>query len=383
MNGFFQIERNLLERLGRDDKLTAGDFRVLAAAMRDSKLPGDTVALGIDYLATATRLNRSSVIRSRKRLLALGYLSGIEKGKRGIARFVVARGGVRATPEQPRGGVDATCGRGGVDATCGTGATGTGGTDATGTSGVDATQRDTGYIETTAYTHANEKQSSLEDGMTSANGTENPHPEFDTGTTGTSGSSADPDVVGEPSPPTPPPAKPDSKVTPKKQYPGDLDADAEKLVDLYAELVKPKRDDASGSRKVFLGTAKRLLGEGKPSPDMERAIRNYAASRARLEQLEKDPEVARRYRWGFQTFFGPKFQHWKDYIAIDSQLPNAANISISSRDADSQWLQFYVELVEEKYGEDIARQYDAIGREQGSIKAAEKWLKGVSTCRTA
>jgi hypothetical protein len=120
VNGFFQVERNLLERLGQDNKLTAADFRVLAAAMRNSKLPGDGVTLGINYLAAATRLDRSSVIRSRKRLLALGYLSGIEKGKRGIARFVVARGGVDATPEaehdDERGGVDATP-RGGVRAT--------------------------------------------------------------------------------------------------------------------------------------------------------------------------------------------------------------------------------------------------------------------------
>lgn len=155
------------------------------------------------------------------------------------------------------------------------------------------TRKETRKVST-AHTHGDEKQPSPEAEAFPVIDTENP--------------------ATEPLPPSAPSqAKPISKATPKKQYPGDLDADAEKLVGLYAELVKPKRDDASGSRKVFLGTAKRLLAEGEPSSDMERAIHNYVASRTRVEQQDKDPEAARKYRWGFQTFFGPKNEHWRDY----------------------------------------------------------------------
>ncbi len=112
----------------------------------------------------------------------------------------------------------------------------------------------------------------------------------------------------------PPTGAKGKKYIAKKQYPGNLDVDAEKLVALYAELVKPKDQDDSGSRKTFTATAKRLLSEGRPFSDLERSIRSYAASR---KQREKRPEEA-QYRWGFQTFFGPKNEHWRDFLAIEA-----------------------------------------------------------------
>lgn len=163
-----------------------------------------------------------------------------------------------------------------------------------------------------------------------------------------------------------------TKVTPKNRHPaGDLDADAEKLVNLYAELVKPKRDDASGSRKVFLGTAKRLLAEGKSSSDMVRAVQNYAASRVRLENQEKDPEAARKYRIGFQTFFGPKNEHWRDYVAME--VPNGKEAASGSQ-GNLENLADRVNAVAAKYGDKIGRRYDAKARELKSTAAADQWL---------
>lgn len=140
MDGFFMHSRNLLQQTARDKRLTAADRQILDVAMLNTRKPGDSVGLGIDFLVSGTGLDRSTVIRSRRRLEELGYLIPDGKGQRGLFLFTVPTGGVDATPEQPRGGTDATCR-----------------TDATGTGGVDATHIDTGYIETTTYPRNNEK----------------------------------------------------------------------------------------------------------------------------------------------------------------------------------------------------------------------------------
>ena len=147
--GYFQMGRDFLGRIGRDDALTVADFRMMMIALRDSKLPGNSVALGIDYLADGTGLDRSTIIRSRRRLVQLGYLIPGGFGLRGLALFSVATGGVDATP----GGADATCR---TDATGGTDATGRGGARATGTGGAGATQTETGNITTTTLLSEND-----------------------------------------------------------------------------------------------------------------------------------------------------------------------------------------------------------------------------------
>lgn len=156
---------------------------------------------------------------------------------------------------------------------------------------------------------------------------------------------------------TPPPAEADdgtkssskskAKKPAKAKPPVDAEA-AERIVTAYAELVKPRTMDSSGSRKVFLNTAAGLLAKGTSESDLMLAMRNYAASRVQLERQEKDPESARKYRFGFQTFFGPKFEHWRDYLTVtpDSERfvdPDDDNWEISEADAAIQ-LQFERDL---------------------------------------
>ncbi len=104
-----------------------------------------------------------------------------------------------------------------------------------------------------------------------------------------------------------------SKITPKpkKTTSPEIAEAAERIVALYAATVKPKSLDKSGSRKLFLSTATRLLAAGHSEDYLSRAIRNYAAS---AKQTERRPDDI-KFRYGFQTFFGPKFEHWRDYIA--------------------------------------------------------------------
>lgn len=136
MGGYFQAERGLLEIMAKDGELTAADFRVMLLAMRDTRLPGDTVPLGIDYLAAGTGLHRSTVVSSRRHLVGLGYLMQHEAGRRGLSRFTIATGSGETTCR--------------VEATCRPGTTGTGSVETTGTSSVEATQIETGNKETTA-----------------------------------------------------------------------------------------------------------------------------------------------------------------------------------------------------------------------------------------
>lgn len=145
MDGFFKHSRSLLQQTARDKRLTAADRQILDVAMMSTRNPGDPVGLGIDFLIRGTGLDRSTVIRSRRHLVGLGYLVPGDRGLHGLFCFTVITGGVDATPEQATGGTDATCG---VDATGGVGATGSGGVDATRSGGVDATQMKQGDMET-------------------------------------------------------------------------------------------------------------------------------------------------------------------------------------------------------------------------------------------
>lgn len=102
--------------------------------------------------------------------------------------------------------------------------------------------------------------------------------------------------------------KPKSKS--KKNAAPEIAEAAERLVALYASLVKPKKLDKSGSRKVFLATATHLIASGNSEDDLTRAVRNYAAAAA---QGERGPDDV-KFRYGFQTFFGPKNEHWRDHL---------------------------------------------------------------------
>ena len=72
----------------------------------------------------------------------------------------------------------------------------------------------------------------------------------------------------------------------------------------FSEAIKPRALDKSGSRKVFLQTAKRLL-QSNSLPDLLAAVDNYAASERGTEQ---------KFRKGFQTFFGQKLELYRDYL---------------------------------------------------------------------
>lgn len=143
MDGFFKHPRELLQRTGSDRQLTTADRQILDIAMCNTRNPGDSIALGIDFLVRMTGLARSSVIRSRNHLVELGYLIPCKTGFRGLLCFAVATGSVDAT--------------GRTDATGRAGATGTGSVHATGTGSVDATHIDTGYIETIVTTSDKDK----------------------------------------------------------------------------------------------------------------------------------------------------------------------------------------------------------------------------------
>lgn len=95
--------------------------------------------------------------------------------------------------------------------------------------------------------------------------------------------------------------------------PSQLSETADRIVAYYAATVKPKKMDNSGSKTKFAETAKSILQRGTLEECLTRAIDNYATSRAEAE--ESEDEV--KFRFGFQTFFGPKEQHWKDFVKTD------------------------------------------------------------------
>lgn len=92
MNAYFECPNELLDRMITDRRLAVADFRILFAAMANTDVYGDTVGLSIAFLVKETRLHRSTVIRSRRKLAHLGYLRSEGKGKRGLARFAVTAG---------------------------------------------------------------------------------------------------------------------------------------------------------------------------------------------------------------------------------------------------------------------------------------------------
>jgi hypothetical protein len=117
------------------------------------------------------------------------------------------------------------------------------------------------------------------------------------------------------------------------------------LLDEFARLIKPadggaQARDRSGSRKVFRQTAKRLL-KNHSLPDLLQAVQNYAESEA-----ESEP----RFRKGFQSFFGPKLELYRDFLPgtyTDPADPAAREIS----DAEyAEILRMEDEIAEEEAG---------------------------------
>lgn len=94
--------------------------------------------------------------------------------------------------------------------------------------------------------------------------------------------------------------------------PAQLSEAANRIADHYAKAAKPKALDKSGSRKVFLETLRRILTKGTLEECLIASIDNYADSVQATEKSEDDV----KYRHGLQTFFGPKNEHWKDYVVL-------------------------------------------------------------------
>lgn len=106
--------------------------------------------------------------------------------------------------------------------------------------------------------------------------------------------------------------------------PSELEAAAARIADHYSDVGKPKGKDKSGSRKVFIATLKAILTKGTAEECLIRSIDNYAVT---VCESEKSPDDI-VYRFGLQTFFGPKNEHWKDYIVRPGE-----NEELASADA--------------------------------------------------
>jgi hypothetical protein len=80
--------------------------------------------------------------------------------------------------------------------------------------------------------------------------------------------------------------------------------DSEKLLQAFHAKVKPRALDKSGSRKIFLATATRLLQQHRLA-DLLAAVENYVTSERGTEE---------KYRKGFQAFFGAKAELYRDFL---------------------------------------------------------------------
>lgn len=179
-------------------------------------------------------------------------------------------------------------------------------------------------------------------------------------------------------PPSPPLAKKaGKKPKTKKQYLGDLDADAAKLIAMFGEVVKPFKIDNSGSKTDFTATAKKLLSSGVTYDDLERAARNYATVRLVEECKKRNPEEQVQFRWGFQTFYGPKHKHWRDHVS----MIGADTDTVIRSSGDLSDLPHKVEYVEAKHGPEWAKRYDAQARILKSTIATDEWLKKELPCQ--
>lgn len=107
--------------------------------------------------------------------------------------------------------------------------------------------------------------------------------------------------------------------------PNQISEAAERIADHYGKTAKPKALDKSGSRKVFLETLRKILAKGTLEKCLIASIDNYSASVRLTEKSENDVV----YRYGLQTFFGPKNEYWKDFILP----PEGAGLRRSSNDA--------------------------------------------------
>lgn len=92
MKNNFECPGELFGRIACDRRLAAADMRILVVSMASTEVYGDAIDLSIAFLGRKTGLCRSTVIRSRRKLVRLGYLRADGKGERGLLRFAVTVG---------------------------------------------------------------------------------------------------------------------------------------------------------------------------------------------------------------------------------------------------------------------------------------------------
>ena len=81
--------------------------------------------------------------------------------------------------------------------------------------------------------------------------------------------------------------------------------DIEEILDLFETKVKSRSIDKSGSLKVKRKTLGTVMESGVTKETLLEAVGNYATA-----CHADDP----KFRKGAQSFFGPKFQAWRDYV---------------------------------------------------------------------
>jgi len=89
-----------------------------------------------------------------------------------------------------------------------------------------------------------------------------------------------------------------------------LENDSDEILKAYSSKVKSKGLDNSGSTKKFKETITNLMNSGVSKERLLRCVDNYSKHCRRTQPDEK-------FRKGFQTFFGPKNQLWRDYDRED------------------------------------------------------------------
>lgn len=135
-----------------------------------------------------------------------------------------------------------------------------------------------------------------------------------------------------------------------------------RVVESYSVNIKPRRIDNSGSKKRFLETTDNLLRSGIPESDLEAAIQNYRRVLLETEKPGTDP----CYRKGFQSFFGPREEVWKDYLAqAGHEPPGQANL---------EYLDHFSSMILESHGQEVADAFRAKAAELGDVDKAREWF---------
>ena len=272
LSGWRKFDKTLLAALAKDAGLSAADLRVLLHAKLTERDPGQPFAFGAGFIAAGTGLDVRTVKRCRDNLYRRGYLIPAGVGVRGVALFQLATGGQMTTGQIATGGQSAT-------PTGGQMTTSTGGQMTTSTGGQMTTQGRTEDQEelistATPRRPANRGTALFSEKLTS-------------------------EMKGQSLP-----AKPEKNISRARQKPAVATADVERFLAFYAEHVKPKNLDQSGSRKDFVATATKLLTRYAET-DLLSAIRNYAGVVGNCEPQK---------RRGFQSFFGPKSEFYLDFL---------------------------------------------------------------------